>query len=265
MISTLFAKEIRSNLFVLCLFFVVLVLYIATVVSMFDPSLDDSLNAMMASMPELFAAFGMSTQATTLLDFMLNYLYGFLLTVMPFALILILINKLMIRYLDRGTMAYLLSTPHSRICIAVTLIEALVVLMFALLVLTTITELACAEMMFPTELDQAALIQANAGLFALWLFMGGLCFLSACTFTRASAALWSGGGLCIAFFLVQMISQIGDKVEFLKYLCPYTLFDPYGLASGNGDAITGAVILAVSGVVLFVMSVVVFARRDLSI
>lgn len=29
----------------------------------------------------MFAAFGMSVQATTLIDFMLNYLYGFLLTI----------------------------------------------------------------------------------------------------------------------------------------------------------------------------------------
>ena len=94
---TLFAKELRSNLFVFGIVYAVLVMYIAVVVSMFDPELGKSLDMMMASMPELFAAFGMATQATTLTDFMLNYLYGFLLTMFSFVLIVIMANKLMVR------------------------------------------------------------------------------------------------------------------------------------------------------------------------
>ena len=53
----------------------------------------------------------MSVQATTLIDFMLNYLYGFLLTIFILVLILIVANKLMVRYLDRNAMAYLRNTP----------------------------------------------------------------------------------------------------------------------------------------------------------
>ena len=36
---------------------------------------------------------------------MLNYLYGFLLTIFILVLILVMANKLMVRYLDRGAMA----------------------------------------------------------------------------------------------------------------------------------------------------------------
>ena len=43
---------------------------------------------------------------------------------------------------------------------------------------------------------------------------------------------WVGGGLNILFFLMQMISQVGDKFEFLKNVNPLTLFDYYGLAAG---------------------------------
>lgn len=69
--------------------------------------------------------------------------------------------------------------------------------------------------------------------------MAGLCFLSACLFSNATAALWVGGGLNILFFLMQMVSQVGDKFEFLKNVNPLTLFDYYGLAAGDASAVGG--------------------------
>ena len=123
-------------------------------------------------------------------------------------------NKLMVRYLDRGAMAYLLATPNSRTRIACTMIGVMV----AMLVgahggLVTALEVGFAEALFPGELDMQALVQVNAGLLALWLAMAGLCFLSACLFSNATAALWTGGGLCILFFLMQMVSQAGRQVR----------------------------------------------------
>lgn len=265
MSKTLFFKEMRANLFVAGTILVVLALYIATIVSMFDPKLGESLDQMMQSMPDLFAAFGMATQATTLLDFMLNYLYGFLLTLFPLVLILVMVNKLVVQYLDRGTMAYLLATPNSRTKIAFTLASVLVAMLVLVMVLTIACEIACSEALFPGELDMQGLLWANAGLFCLWLAMAGLCFASACTFARASAALWAGGGACILFFLMQMASQVGDKFEFLKYANPLTLFDPYGLASADASALGGAAILAAAGIALFVLAIALFDRRNLSI
>ena len=59
--KTLFAKELRANLFVSDIIAAVLAMYIGMIVSMFDPELGESLDLMMQSMPEVFAAFGMST------------------------------------------------------------------------------------------------------------------------------------------------------------------------------------------------------------
>lgn len=263
--KTLFAKELRANLFVFGIVFAVLVMYIAVIVSMFDPELGQSLDMMMASMPDLFAAFGMATQATTLTDFMLNYLYGFLLTIFPFVLIVIMANKLMVRYLDRGTMSYLLATPNSRTRIAATLAGVMVALLVALAALATLAEMGCAELMFPGDLDIPGLLRTNAGMLALWVFLAGMCFLSACLFSNASAALWVGGGAGILFFLMQMVSQVGDKFAFLKNVNPLTLFDYYGLAAADASATGGAIALAVMGVALFAVAVAVFDRRDLSV
>ena len=262
---TLFEKELKSNLFVSGIIVAVVAMYIVVIVSMFDPKLGESLDLMMQSMPELFAAFGMATQGATMLDFLLNYLYGFLLVLMPFVLALIMVNKLVVRPIDQGTMAYLLATPNSRVRIASTLAGVLVAMLAIVMVLMTVIEIGSSEAMFAGELDVGGMLQANAGLFGLWLFMAGLCFLSACLLSNAGVALWAGGGLVILSYLIQAVSQVGDKFEFLRNVTPLTLFDSYGLAAGEMAAVGGAMALYAAGIAFFLAGIAVFCRRDLSL
>lgn len=189
---TLFAKELRANLFVSLIIAAVLAMYIRRDRQHVRSGAGRKPGCLRQSMPEMFAAFGMSVQATTLIDFMLNYLYGFLLTIFILVLILIVANKLMVRYLDRGAMAYLLATPNSRTRIALTMVGVMVTILVALMAVVTALEAGFAEALFSGELDMQALMQVNAGLLALWLAMAGLCFLSACLFSNATAALWVG-------------------------------------------------------------------------
>ena len=261
----LLGHELRRALLPFVIFFGVLVMYIAVIVSMFDPALGESLNALAASMPELFAAFGMGAQATTLDDFMLNYLYGFLLTVLPFVLIVLLVNRAVVQRIERGTMACLLATPVSRVRIAGSMACALVVTLVAMLALTLATGLVCAELLFPGELDAARLVRAHVGLLGPWLFLAGLCLLSACALPAPGPALWAGGGIGIGLFLLQMVAQVGDAPEVLTRVNPLELYDPFALANGEAGAIVGAIVLAAVGVVLIAGAVAVFARRDLSV
>ena len=110
----LFQREMRSNCKVMLIFCGVFTLYGAVIISMFDPKLGDALNAMAASMPELFAAFGMSNPGATMLECLVNYLYGFLFLVFPVVMILILVNRLIVRSVVWGARARLLASPPSR-------------------------------------------------------------------------------------------------------------------------------------------------------
>lgn len=263
--KTLFAKELRASAFTFIIVAAVLAMYVVTIVAMFDPELGESLDAMMASMPDLFAAFGMAQPSSTLLDFQLNYLYGFLLNMFPLVLILVMVNKLIVRYVERGAMAYLLATPVSRVRIACTQAGVLVVALVLLVVVVGVIQIATSEFMFPGDLDVEGLLRANVGLLGLLLALAGLCFLSACLFSNAAMALWVGGGICIASFLVQMISQVGDKFEWLQNTTPLALFDAYGLAANESAAWGEVGILYAATVVLFAAAVLVFNRRDLSV
>ena len=83
MVKALFVRNLKTIYKPWIIFSAILTMYITVIIGMFDPALGESLNQMMESMPQLFSAFGMNAPGSTLLDFMANYLYGFLLICLP--------------------------------------------------------------------------------------------------------------------------------------------------------------------------------------
>lgn len=104
----------RCAIIKILLFTAVITLYSTVIIAMYDPKLGASLNMMAESMPELFAAFGMTNAGATMLEFIINYLYGFILVVIPMLCLLLIAGRLVVRYVDQGSMAYLLATPNTR-------------------------------------------------------------------------------------------------------------------------------------------------------
>ena len=202
-----------------------LTLYGGMITSMFDP-LGESLKAMADSMPDLFSAFGMNQSGATLTEFLSNYLYGFLLVVFPMVFLILLANRLLTRYLDRGFHRLLLATPNRRSKLALTQAFVMVLLLFCLTLYMTGLLLGQARRCFLGSWTGAFLL-LNAGLSGLYLFLSGLCFCTACLWSEPRLATGVGGA-CIAFVLLQMLSG-GEKFEWLKYATPLTLFDPQGL------------------------------------
>ena len=116
----LLRRELRANYKMILLFLAVITLYSTVIIAMYDPKLGASLDLMAESMPELFAAFGMTNAGATMLDFVANYLYGFILIAIPMLCLVLIAVRLVARYVDQGSMAYLLATPNTRSTIVIT-------------------------------------------------------------------------------------------------------------------------------------------------
>ena len=84
MIRSLMKQEVKANYKLYVIFLSIIAMYAVTLVAMYDPSLKDSLESLEESMPVVLAAFGMQDMGTTLLDFIITYLYKFVLIVTPF-------------------------------------------------------------------------------------------------------------------------------------------------------------------------------------
>ncbi|HJA01550.1 ABC transporter permease subunit [Candidatus Collinsella stercoripullorum] len=264
MVWPLFTRELRSAALPALVVACVLALYAGVIVSMYDPGLGASLELMRESMPELFAAFGMADQGTTLLEFLVNYLYGFLLVVFPLVLAALLADRLMVRHIERGSVTYLLAQPVSRTRLAISQLLVLLTCMVALMAALTVFELAVAQALFPGELDAAGLLAVNASTLCLWVLFAGVCWASACALPVVAAARWTGVAVCTIFVLAQMLSGVGDELSWLADVTPIALFDPLGVASGDTGAVAGAAALAASGIALFALGTAAFSRRDLS-
>ena len=260
----LLKKEFKSNFKILLIFALVLTMYGAIIVSMFDPKLVDSLNSMVESMPQMFALFGMNNFSTDLMDFLINYLYSFLLIVLPLVFIILLIHRLVIRYIDKGSIAYLFATPNSRIKIISTQILNAVIEIFILNLYITILIIFASEIMFKGELNISKLIIINVGLYGLWLSFLGICFLSSVSFSSSAISLWTGAGVCILFMLFQMISRVGEKAEFFKYLSIISLFNPSKYSTDFNIFLFGSILLFVIGIITNVLTVIIFNKRDIS-
>lgn len=265
MIKALFTRDVRRSLPAAAAVFAVMALYVVCIVYMFNPETAKMLDDLMAYMPQLYDAFGMGHDTSTLTGFMLNYLYGFILTLLPLVLILLVVNKLLVKPIAHGEFAWVLASPHGRGPILGSVIAALAAVLALTLVAVHVTELTSGAAFFPEDLDASALLAVNTGLFCLWAFMAGACLLSAVAFAKRSGALWVGGGLCLVEFVTQMAAQLGDSLESLKYATFFSLFDPYGIVEGSGDAVAGSVALLAGGVVMAVIAVLVFRRRDLAL
>ncbi len=260
----LLKREIKRNIPLLAIFAGILTLYASVILTMYDPELGESLAMMKDAMPQLFAAFGMSDPGTTLAEFLANYLYGFLFLALPLVMIILLTNRLLAGYLDHGTMAWLLATPRPRRQIAAS--QALF-LIGSILVAVLYAGGLCALLsafMYPGELASLPFLRLNLSLAALLSLLGSLCFGGVCALPDSRQGLAAGGGLCVLFMLLQMLSQAGEKWEWLQYLTPLTAFDSAALARGEGS-MWPALVLFMAALALYAAGVGIFTRRDLSL
>lgn len=213
-------------------------------------------------MPEIMSAFGMANTGSNLIEFLANYLYGFLLLVFPMILEIILANKLVAKYVDSGSMAYLLSTPNSRCKIVTTQAVFIIINITILILYVTVLGIICSEIMFPGDLDVNKFILINVSVLAMHIAISGICFFASCISNDMKLSYSIGAGLPIAFYIIQMLANMGGKLENLKYITLFTLFEPNKIASGNNEV--GFVIISfVIGIVLYILGIRIFSKRDL--
>ena len=117
--------------------------------------------------------------------------------------------------------------------------------------------------MFEGELEVSKFLLLNAGLFLLEFFLACLCFMFACFFDELKFSVGFGAGLGLLFFLAQMLSQVDEKVEFLKYVTPLTLFMPEGLVEYESHSFMGLGVLLAGAAVFLAVGIMRFRKRDL--
>lgn len=258
-------QNLKSCLVPFIIIFAFLVMYTTVIIYMYNPELAEMIEGYQAALPEMMAAFGMTGIASSLLEWIQIYLYGFIMLLFPLIFIIIAVNKLVMGYVDNGSLAGILATPNSRGKIILTQLLSLYLWLFILMACITCVGVISANVLFPDELDISKYLCLNAGTLMLWFAVAGITFFAACIFSDAKYYYFVGAGIPVLFFFFHMMGNMGEDLEFLKYATIYSLLPADKLITGSSEAVLPCGILFFICVVLSVAGGIYFTKKDFSL
>jgi len=264
--KTLFKSNIKSSWGVFAFIVGMLMIYVSTAISMFNPESADAMEAMFDMMPEgMIKAFGFVGLGTNLTSYLAGYMYGFILVAFPIIYIAIVGNNLVAKHVDRGSMAYLLATPNTRVKVATTQALYMVASLTAMMIVIAGALIGLSEAMWGGHLEIGKFIVLNLVTLVIIITVGGISFLASCIFNDTKLSTTFGAGIPILFVLFQMLSDISEKVEFFKYFTIYTLLDAHRILDDGAYALTISLILLGASAILYSLGVFVFNKKSLAI
>jgi len=260
----LFRATFKSNWIIFIIFFAILLMYMASILGMYDPESIDTMQQLIETMPQgMMDAFGYSGSPTNLITFIALYYYGFIALMFPMIYCIILANRLVAAHVDRGSMAYLLATPNSRIKIIATQAFYLIFSVTLLLALNTAAGIGLSEIMFPGDLDLANFIRLNLVTILMTLAISSICFFFSCLFNEAKYSLAFGAGIPLLFFVINMLENVSDRFDWIRFLTIYTLFEPNEIVAGSDSILFNSLAFTIIAFVLYSLGMVIFSRRNL--
>lgn len=232
------------------------------------PSIEEAMKVKMnilETLPEgMLAAFGMDKgfAISTVLDLYSVQYYSLIFLVILSLFTVSLANQLLSYFVEQGSMAYLLSVPVSRKQVTFTMISVF---------LTGLVVIIVCNFLFPyvgsiinnVELDWKPLLQLNLLGFLLFFAIGGYSFFFSALFLQGRRVLAWAGGLTLIFYILDMIGKVNQEWENLRSASIFTLFQPTEIITGDIQLLSASLILLGLGILGYVLSIVIFQRKDL--
>jgi ABC-2 type transport system permease protein len=243
-----------------------MLLYSAIIVSMYNPDSMDSWQAMLEMFPEeILRAMNFNIIEPTFLGYIAGYYYGFIMIMFPMIYISIMGQRSIAKYVDNGSMSFLLATPNTRIKVATT--QGFYMLMSTIVLLVSIALLIglIGIIMFPGALTFIPFLLLNINVIGLFVLLSGIAFLASCVFNEVKHATLFGAGIPIMFFVINMLANVSDDLAFFKYFTVFTLFDSSKVLALETSVFIDIFILYVTGALLYLLGIRMFNKKDLHI
>lgn len=247
-------------------FLLILLFYKLVIIGMFDPDNIEAMDEFMALMPEEFVqAIGYRLLDLSLTGYIGGYFYTFLILMFPLIFTIMLSFRLVGKYVDDGSMAYLIATPHKRSTIIITQAFFLLIAVFLLFLLMSILGLIFTIAMFPNQLAIGKYALLNAGALSLYVFIAGLSFFCSTVFNETKHTLGLTIAFPVGFLLFDMLTDVNDRLHFLRYFTPYSLFSPDKLFPVETAFYIQSLALILMGAILFALAIRIFTRKNLTL
>lgn len=194
---------------------------------------------------------------------------------LPIVYTIMVANNLIAGQVDSGSMAYVLSTPTKRRQVTLTQMSFLILSLLAMFSFTTLTGIVCLATIDTSvvTITYGQLILFNLGAFVTMFAISGICFLASAWFNRSKESMGVGGGLSMFFLVATILGLFGSHVipsairieamNYFNYVTLISLFDSASILAGSLTWLWKLGILAVIGIIAYVLSVVQFEKKDL--
>lgn len=170
---------------------------------------------------------------------MMNQMYYTVTGLLPILLYIVIVaNGLVVDQVDRGSMAYVLSTPTKRSTIMRTQMSFMIVAPLVMLSVVCASRVLSNYMIYG-EMDAKKTCMLYLGMYILIEAIAGICYMGSCIFNYSRKAIAFGGGLTVWFFLASLLGMFGTEdlvhmgigVEELSIFNNLTLIGLYDINS----------------------------------
>jgi beta-exotoxin I transport system permease protein len=163
------------------------------------------------------------------------------------------------------TAEYLMAKPLSRNEIAITKILSGLTLIFIFFLIVFVSNFAFIEMFKLRTYNFSAFLMINLGILIIYFLFASIgLFIS--MFISSSRALISVSiGIVMAAFFLNTIARLTQWLEFLKYISPFYYLDPGDIILGLKSPLPGYAGMFVASIILIVVSVLLYRRKDILI
>ena len=261
----LMRANIKANWVLFLVLLLISCMYMGIMVGMYEPGSNDIWGNFLDLLPEaMVKAMGFALMGTGLTGFIGSYYYGFLVILFPMIFTIMLNIRLVSGHVDSGSMAYLLTTPHNRRTIVRTQAVFSFLSALLLIMLVALLGLALSAAFFPGDLEVSTYLLLNIGALATFTAIGGICFFFSCLFNETKGAAAFGAGIPVLFFLIDMLASVSPRLDFMRNMTLFTLYDTSAILSGQSVWIPFFALFLMGGVMYFA-GMWVFQKKDLPI
>ena len=213
---------------------------------------------------QMFMLAGIASAGTPLQATGLAY-YNMLPELISAIFVIITANKLIAAQVDKGTMAYILSTPTKRSKVAATQAIFFIGSLFLMFTLSAGMHILATQFGAGSisSADIKTILLLNLGMFMLDLALSGICFLASSVFNLSKYVIAVGGGLVGAFLLMSMMGMFGSNFRWMQNFTLVTLYDVHSVMAGSTEFIWKYIVLGAIGAVTYVIGSAAFTKRDL--
>jgi ABC-2 type transport system permease protein len=241
--------------------------YLILIASIYNPENLKNMEAALKMVPaDISATVGMDTIPTSLTDFIASYFYGFLIQLFLVIHVIILPVRLIVKYVDRGSMSFLLSTPNSRLKMIVTKVVYMAASLAVMVIIMTAPAMIYSVSSHPGALDIPAFLSLNFTTYLVALAMASISFFFSCLWNNVKYAAGSSTAVLTAFFIFALIGRYGHHEGIYAIVESFSIFrllQSREIAAGDINMVLNNGLLILITAIFIGGGLMAFKKKDL--